>query len=121
MTSYCHQNLSGASVYKYLQNDQRIFYKFNRSFKNLKNVIFHVKLVSPTLKNCWIEGVVLNSSTLKIMPLFWHISPPKIGASACLGSSRLILMKGLGVGDFVEIKQFFEIFYLYVIRYSFKD
>ena len=25
------------------------FYKFNRSFKNLKNVIFHVKLLSPTL------------------------------------------------------------------------
>ena len=24
------------------------FYKFNRSFKNLKNVIFHVKLLSPT-------------------------------------------------------------------------
>ena len=25
------------------------FYKFNRNFKNLKNVIFHVKLLSPTL------------------------------------------------------------------------
>ena len=25
------------------------FYKFNRSFKNLKNVIFHVELLSPTL------------------------------------------------------------------------
>ena len=25
------------------------FYKFNRSFKNLKNVRFHVKLLSPTL------------------------------------------------------------------------
>ena len=27
------------------------FYKFNRSFKNLKNVIFHVKLLFPTLSN----------------------------------------------------------------------
>ena len=27
------------------------FYKFNRSFKNLQNVIFHVKLLSPTLKD----------------------------------------------------------------------
>ena len=27
------------------------FYKFNRSFKNLKNVIFHVKLLSLTLKH----------------------------------------------------------------------
>ena len=25
------------------------FYKFNRSFKNLKNVIFHVKLLPPAL------------------------------------------------------------------------
>ena len=25
------------------------FYKFNRSFKNLQNVIFHVKLLAPTL------------------------------------------------------------------------
>ena len=25
------------------------FYKFNRNFQNLKNVIFHVKLLSPTL------------------------------------------------------------------------
>ena len=29
------------------------FYKFNRRFKNLKNVIFHVKLLSPTLNNAW--------------------------------------------------------------------
>ena len=28
------------------------------------------------LKHCWIEGVVLNSSTLKIMPAFWHANPP---------------------------------------------
>ena len=27
------------------------FYKFNRSFKNLQNVIFHVKLLSPTLRS----------------------------------------------------------------------
>ena len=26
-----------------------LFYKFNRSFKNLQNAIFHVKLLSPTL------------------------------------------------------------------------
>ena len=29
------------------------------------------------LKHCWIEGVVLKSSTLKIMPVFWDINPPK--------------------------------------------
>ena len=28
---------------------RRFFYKFNRSFKNLKNVIFHVKRLSPNL------------------------------------------------------------------------
>ena len=37
------------------------------------------------LKHCWIEGVILNSSTLKIMPVFWHISPPEISASAFFG------------------------------------
>ena len=30
-------------------------YKFNRSFKNLKNVIFHVKLLSPTLKRVAVD------------------------------------------------------------------
>ena len=39
-------------------------------------------------------GVVLNSSTLKIMPVFWHTSPPEISASACFGSSLFILMNG---------------------------
>ena len=46
------------------------------------------------LKHCWIEGVTLNSSTLKIMPVFWHISPPEISASACFGSSHFIFIKG---------------------------
>ena len=46
------------------------------------------------LKHCWIEGVVLNSSTLKIMPVFWHISPPEINASACFWSSHFIFIKG---------------------------
>ena len=27
------------------------FYNFNRSFENLENVIFHVKLLSPTLNH----------------------------------------------------------------------
>ena len=46
------------------------------------------------LKHCWIEGVILNSSTLKIMPVFWHICPPGISASACFGLSHFILIKG---------------------------
>ena len=46
------------------------------------------------LKHCWIEGVTRNSSTLKIMPVFWHINPPEISASACFGSSHLSLIKG---------------------------
>ena len=46
------------------------------------------------LKHCWIEGVILNSSTLKTMPVFWHISPPEISASACFGSSLLIFING---------------------------
>ena len=41
-----------------------------------------------------LEGVILNSSTLKIMPVFWHISPPEISASACFGSSLFILING---------------------------
>ena len=46
------------------------------------------------LKHCWIEGVILNSSALKIMPVFWHISPPEISASACFGLSPFTFMKG---------------------------
>ena len=46
------------------------------------------------LKHCCIEGVIRNSSTLKIMPVFWHINPPEISASACFGLSHLILIKG---------------------------
>ena len=69
------------------------------------------------LKHCWIEGVVLNSSTLKIMPVFWHTNPPEISAWACFTLSHLILIKGkflpdlldLCVGNFVKIKQIFEI------------
>ena len=45
-------------------------------------------------KHCWIEGVILNSSTLKIMPVSWHISPPEISASACFGLSHFTFMKG---------------------------
>ena len=46
------------------------------------------------LKHCWIEGVIRNSSTLKIMPVFWHINPPEISASTCFLSSHLSLIKG---------------------------
>ena len=46
------------------------------------------------LKHCWIEGVIRNSSTLKIMPVFWHINPPEISASTCFVLSHLILIKG---------------------------
>ena len=55
-----------------------------------------LRLVPETLalKHCRIEGVVLNSLTLKIMPVFWHTNPPEIRASACFGSSLLILING---------------------------
>ena len=46
------------------------------------------------LKHCWIEGVILNSSTLKIMPVFWHISPHEISASACFWLSHFTFIKG---------------------------
>ena len=46
------------------------------------------------LKHCWIEGAILNSSTLKIMPVFWHISLPEVSASACFGLSHYIFIKG---------------------------
>ena len=46
------------------------------------------------LKHWRIEGVVLNSSTLKIMPVFWHTSPPESKASACFGSSLFIFING---------------------------
>ena len=46
------------------------------------------------LEHCWIEGVILNSSTLKIMPVFWHTSPFEISASACFGLSHFIFIKG---------------------------
>ena len=46
------------------------------------------------LKHCWVESVILNSSTLKFMPVFWHISPPEISALACFGSSLFIFIYG---------------------------
>ena len=55
------------------------------------------------LKHCWIEGVVLNSSTLKIMPVFWHINPPETSASACFGSSHFILIKGRSLPDLLDV------------------
>ena len=51
------------------------------------------------LKHCWIESVVLNSSTLKIMPVFWHTNPPEMSASACFVSSHLILITGRSLPD----------------------
>ena len=50
-------------------------------------------------KHCWIEGVVLNSSTLKIMPVFWHTNLPEMIASACFVSLHLILIKGRSLPD----------------------
>ena len=55
------------------------------------------------LKHCWIEGVVLNSSTLKIMPVFWHINPPEMSASACFGLSHFILIKGRSLPDLLDV------------------
>ena len=46
------------------------------------------------LKHYWIEGVILNSSTLKIMLVFLHVSPPEISASACFRSSLFIFING---------------------------
>ena len=37
------------------------------------------------LKHWRVEGVFLNSSTLEIMPVFWHISPPKVVPRLVLG------------------------------------
>ena len=54
------------------------------------------------LKHCWIEGVVLNSSTLKIMPVFWHTNFPKISASACFILSHFILIKGRYLPDLLD-------------------
>ena len=54
------------------------------------------------LKHCWIEGVVLNSSTLKIMPVFWHTSLPEISASACFRLSHFILIKGRSLPDLLD-------------------
>ena len=61
------------------------FYKFNRSFKNLKNVIFHVKLLSPTLsivqKNIkvTVSGLLnsfgkWNEPIMNIMNITWNIT-----------------------------------------------
>ena len=68
---------------------RRFFYKFNRSFKNMKNVIFHVKLLSPTLslslnKRCFFQVNFLinaefeNAAFIREWCLF-HISLPKYG------------------------------------------
>ena len=87
------------------------------------------------LKHCWIEGVILNSSTLKIMPVFWHISPREISASAYFGSSLFIFINGRSLpvlfdfilsasammGYFIEIKRLFKIFKCYVVRYSLEN
>ena len=86
------------------------------------------------LKHCWIEGVILNSSTLKIMPVFWHISPPR---NKCLGLFWVVTFYFykwqvftcslwlhsfcLGMGYFIEIKQLFKIFKCYVVRYSLEN
>ena len=40
------------------------------------------------LKHCWIESAVLNSSTLKIMPVFWHTESPR---NKCLGLFLVVI------------------------------
>ena len=40
------------------------FYKFNRSFKNLQDVLFHVKLLSPTLSFEQVEVLLVTSQFL---------------------------------------------------------
>ena len=51
------------------------------------------------LKHCQIECVVLNSSALKFMPIFWHTNPCEMSASACFVWSHLILMKSRSLPD----------------------
>ena len=66
------------------------------SFTTHNTFLFFSIILCPKswhLKHCWIEGVIVNSSTLKVMPFFWHISPPEINASACFWSSHFILIK----------------------------
>ena len=41
------------------------FYKFNRSLKNLQNVIFHVKLLPPTLRQVLFDIRAGNSNLAK--------------------------------------------------------
>ena len=58
------------------------------------NGLHHTQPKPWHLKHCWIEGVIRNSSTLKIMLVFWRINLLEISASACFGLSHLILIKG---------------------------
>ena len=53
------------------------------------------------LKHCWIESVVLNSSILKILSVFWHTIAPEMSASTVFGSSHTILMKGRSLPGWV--------------------
>ena len=59
-------------------------------------------LVSETLVIKTLKDQVLNSSNLKIMPVFWHTSPPEISVSASLGLSLFILMNGNSFPDFSD-------------------
>ena len=54
------------------------------------------------LKHRWITSIVLNSSTLKIILVFWHTDPPEMSVSACFVSSHLILIKGRSLPDLLD-------------------
>ena len=81
-------------------------------------------LVSKTLalKTLLNRGCCTKFLDLGIYSCFWYISPPEMSTSACFGSLHLILMKGRSLPDlFYFVLSAIEIFYFYVIRYSFKD
>ena len=56
------------------------FYKFNRSFKNLKIVIFHVKLLSPTL----------SKSILVIARVYWELQTAWAIEGSTLNSTEIL-------------------------------
>ena len=60
------------------------FYKVNRSFKNLKNVIFHVKLLSPTLR----YSTAFKKPTFLEQSLSVHCSVQKITPLRLLSRHR---------------------------------
>ena len=85
------------------------FYKFNRSSKNLKNVIFHVKLLSPTLKvNFSLQAITLYCRNTRIVgwnKTFWD-RQPSTSLPDCL--TALLLFVFTWWEDFLKISRKWE-------------